>query len=196
MEIAKPTSHKPIPVASAKAMPNPGEPGGPVLLEDSEERVKEARAKFDAMMAMANDTEARDRQLALQRQIKAHTVFTVGGKVVALQESNGWSLFKENRFGDMGVFNGEPSHLRGRALADHRAQAMEAALRSVYGDALVVHDYADDPNAPTHGQLEPALWEGKTLEEVLSQRAGTRKGPNPLLALTGGAMSVLHGGRV
>ncbi|MGC2854452.1 hypothetical protein ACM64Y_03175 [Novispirillum sp. DQ9] len=181
-----------IDLARAKAMPLPGQPGGPVKVEMTDEQKAEL-AEF--IKNLEPDPAEREKRLAEQRQIKAHTIFTVGGKIIALQEANGWSMSKDQRLNAMGVFDKEPEHLSGRALADHRAKAMEKALRSLYGDSLKVHDFADDPNAPTNGQLEPALWHGKSLDKVLSKRAGTRTGLNPLLALTGGTISLFHGRR-
>lgn len=174
-----------IDISLLTPMPKVGEANGPTVVELTDEQ----RAVFDTFGKMVKDEGSRLSSQAEQlRQEKAHTVFTVDGKVVALQQENGWSTFMERRFADMGVFDKEPAHLFGKALADYRAGRMEAAFRSEYSDALEVHSYSGKPNAPTVGQLAPALWEGKSLHEALSSHSAS----GSLLALTGRMLSLLN----
>lgn len=128
--------------------------------------------------------------LARQDAIKAHTVFTVGGKIVAVQRENGWSLFIQG--GSVALeATLKDSGLTGEALNKHNAAEIEKALRKVYGGSLEVHSFAGDPAAPTMGQLTPALWHGKTLKDVLSGSAGSGT-PTSLLSMSGQAFSILN----
>lgn len=127
--------------------------------------------------------------LARQDAMKAHTIFTVGGKIIAVQREIGWSLLLEGASAAQGI-NWERGGT-GEAANKYRAAEIEKALRKVYGSSLEVHSFAGDPAAPTMGQLKPALWHGKTLKDVLSSRTGSGT-PTSLLSMSGQAFSILN----
>lgn len=191
MQITDPSSSERISISHGKAMPRTGQSGGPVAVEMTAEQ----RAMLEEFRQNAEpDPAERAKGLAQQQQVKAHTVFTVKGKIVGVQDMNGWSLVSDklpHNF-DLAAKDGTRE---GQDLAEHRAKMMEKALRSIHGDLLEVHSFSGKPDAPTMGQLEPALSQGKTLNEVLSSRSGGNGNGSTrqLLALTGSSLSLLHG---
>jgi len=145
----------------------------------------EEKARFDELTRPKElDPAERAERLEQQRKIKAHTIFSVGDNVVAVQWANGWTDVRQGGYAASNVANVEG--------ADRRAAYIEKALRQVYGGQLTVHDFSNDPSAPTMGELEPVIQYKKTLREVLSPRSGGAS-PSPLLSLTGTSMSILHG---
>jgi hypothetical protein len=146
----------------------------------------EEKARADEFAGAAEpDPAIRAKGLEQQRKIKAHTIYTVGGKVVAMQWANGWSTVQQG-----GYAASDMSNVEG---ADRRAAHIEKTLRQVYGGQLTVHDFSNDPSAPTMGELEPGIQHRRTLEDVLSTRSGSTGSPVPLLSLSGTTMSILHG---
>ncbi|HSW40155.1 MAG TPA: hypothetical protein VLL97_11755 [Acidobacteriota bacterium] len=176
MNISSSVSHMRIDLATAKALPQP--PLAGKMTDDQKARLEEF------MKGAEPDPAARARGLEQQSKIQAHTIFTVGGKVVATQWANGWSSFQPG-----GQAASDMSNIDG---ADNRAAFIEKTLRQVYGAQLEVHDFSNSPSAPTMGDLEPVMQNRKTLQDVLSARSGGSGGPNPLLSLTGSALSLLH----
>lgn len=182
MQITDPSPGERISLSRARAMPKAGQAGGPVVVEMTAEQ----RAMIEEFSRSAElDPAERARALAEQRKIKAHTIFTVGNTVVAMQWANGWTDLRQGGYAasDLGNLDG----------AQRRADYIEKALREVYGGQLQVHDYSADANAPTMGELEPVIQYKKTLREVLSSRSGGSGSTRQLLALTGSSLSLLHG---
>ncbi|MFA7431161.1 MAG: hypothetical protein WCZ23_13470 [Rhodospirillaceae bacterium] len=169
-------------VSDARAMPKPGAPNGPKLIELNDE----ARARVAAFEeGLKNHDKVRAEIREQQSKVKAHTVFTVGGKMVAMQWANGWTGLHQGAYAASDVAKHEG--------ADKRAAYIEKTLREIYGNQLEVHDFSADPNAPTMGELEPVIQYKKSLQDVLSARSGGAGGSSQLLALTGTSMSILQG---
>lgn len=181
MNISSPVSQMRIDISTAKSLPQAGQSGGPISVKMTDEQ----KARLEEFVKAAEpDPAVRAQHLEQQRKIQAHTIFAVGGKVVATQWANGWSDFQP---GDLAASN--VSNIEG---ADSRAAFIEKSLRQVYGDQLEVHDFSNNPSAPTMDDLEPVIQNRKTLHDVLSARSGGMGGPSPLLSLTGTALSLLH----
>lgn len=181
MNISRPVSLIGIDLSTAKALPQAGQSGGPISVTMTDEQ----KARLEEFLNAAEpDPAERAQHLEQQRKIQAHTIFAVGGKVVATQWVNGWSDFHPG-----GQAASNVSNIEG---ADSRAAFIEKSLRQVYGDQLEVHDFSNTPSAPTMGDLESVIQHRKTLRDVLSARSGGMDGPSPLLSLTGTALSLLH----
>jgi len=104
---------------------------------------------------MPSPTE-RAAQLAKQRADKAHTVYKVNGKIVALHQAHGGITTASNSDGRAAREAAEMAEARGLtgdALNDFIADKMTASLQKKYGSALEVDTYSNAAAAPTAGEI-------------------------------------------
>lgn len=107
-------------------------------------------------------------QIAKQQAIKAHTIFRVDGKIVAVQEENGWTLFPNSDDGaaTSGI-KSEAARLRlaGDAYNDFVADQIERDLRQTYGASLQVQRF-EPGQGPTMGELDFELFGNRNANPV------------------------------
>ena len=128
-------------------------------------------------------------QIAKQRAEPAHTVYKVGGKVIAMHQHNGFTTFGSSADGGASTQAkkaGAAQGLTGEALNTFVADAITAALKQKYGAALQVETYRDPATAPSSGAIEDAMF-GRTPTGV------PRASPTSLVAYDAGLFSFLHG---
>lgn len=128
-------------------------------------------------------------QIAKQRAEPVHTVYKVGGKIIAKHQHNGWTTFAANADGGASTQAkkaGAAQGLTGEALNTFVADAITASLKQKYGAALQVETYRDPATAPSSGAIEDAMF-GRT------PTAGPKASPTSLVAYDSGLFSFLHG---
>ena len=176
--------HAGIPVAGLKQVTFPMIDGA----QSGAERSRMPLSGIDERLAGPSPAE-RAAQIAKQRAEPAHTVYMVGGKVIAMHQHNGFTTFGSSADGGASTQAkkaGAAQGLTGEALNTFVADAITASLKQKYGAALQVETYRDPATAPSSGAIEDAMF-GRT-------PTGTPKAsPTSLVAYDAGLFSFLHG---